>query len=146
MYFSFVFFSNKYRILFASKLLYHKKYTISAFRNTGNVLTRFLQISTRSFINFDVNKRRNKLDSILLALFCKKVRCTDRLIHFFHVPHMISNFVISLMRKETKNYFISFTLVQLHKHFVHCIIKVLSELIWASSFSFFLELEMLSPA
>lgn len=37
------------------------------------------------------------------------------------------------------NYFINFTLAQLHKHFVHCIIKVLSELIWVSSFSLFLD-------
>lgn len=133
-------------ILFASKLLYHKKYIISAFRNTGNILTRFLQISTRSFINFDVNKRRNILDSILLALFCKKVRCTDRLIHFFSRMTRDIQLCDLINEKRNKNYFISFTLVQLHKHFVHCIIKVLSELIWASSFSFFLELEMPSPA
>ena len=37
------------------------------------------------------------------------------------------------------NSFINFTLVQLHKHFVHCVIKVLSEFIWTSSFSLFLD-------
>lgn len=47
---------------------------ITAFRDRQNVLTRFLEISIRSFINFDVNKRRNILDSILLALFCKEGR------------------------------------------------------------------------
>lgn len=73
----------------------------TAFRNRQNVLTRFLQMSTRSFINFDVNKRRNILDSILLALFYKKARHTDKLIHFFSgTICMIFNFVISVMKKE----------------------------------------------
>lgn len=58
------------------------------FKNTENVLTRFLQTSRRSLINFDVNKRRNKSDTILLALFCKKIRCTGRLILFFQLPYM----------------------------------------------------------
>lgn len=54
----------------------------TALRNRQNVLTRFLQISIRSFINFDVNKRRNILDSILLALYCKEVRGTDSFINY----------------------------------------------------------------
>lgn len=55
----------------------------TAFRNRQNVLTRFLQISIRSFINFDVNKCRNISDIILLALFCKEARGTERLINYF---------------------------------------------------------------
>lgn len=118
----------------------------TAFRNRQNVLTRFLQISMRSFINFDVNKRRNILDSILLALFCKEARCTDTLIFFFRNYRYDTQFSELINEERNLNSFINFTLVQLHKHFVYCIIKVLSVLIWVSSFSLFLDWEMLSPA
>lgn len=59
---------------------------------------------------------------------------------------MILSVLMSLMKKRNLNSFINFTLVQLHKHLVHCVIKVLSVLIWVSSFSLFLDWEMLSPA
>lgn len=40
---------------------------------TRNILTKLLQISAISFISFDVNNRRKKLDAILFGLCCNEV-------------------------------------------------------------------------
>lgn len=40
---------------------------------TRSILTKLLQISAISFISFDVNNRRKKLDAILFGLCCNEV-------------------------------------------------------------------------
>lgn len=41
---------------------------------TRSILTKLVQISAISFISFDVNNRRKKLDAILFGLCCKEIK------------------------------------------------------------------------